>query len=142
MVLRHAYVSGVPDDIAPPQTSSYVFDTIVRYLRWGIRIVFIVALLVALGVWVSGPATQAVAVRRWVSSETRRLGGRLPAGPVSIFVARYINPLRTGVVGVGGIILLLTEPSVGAIILLAVVVILLLLALEVLRAPVGRAPAK
>jgi hypothetical protein len=142
LVLRHAYVSGVPDDIAPPQTSSYVFDTIVRYLRWGIRIVFVVALLVALGVWVGGPATQAVAIRRWVSNETRRLGGRLPAGPVSTFVARYVNPLRIGVVGVGGIILLLIEPSAGAIILLAVIVILLLLALEVLRAPVGRAPAK
>ena len=78
MVLRSAYVSGVPDDIAPPTTSKYVFDTISRYLRLGIRLVFVVGVLIALGVWVSGSSARAVSLRRGVFNGTRRLGVGLP----------------------------------------------------------------
>ena len=43
-ILRSAYVSGVPADVAPPATSKYVFDTVDRFLRLGIRLVFVVGL--------------------------------------------------------------------------------------------------
>ena len=142
MVLRHTYVSGIPDSISPPQTSAYVFDTLVRYLRWGIRAVFVVGLLVALGMWVSGPSSAATSIRRGTLSWTRGVGEGHPAGSVSVFAARYTNPLRIGIIAVGGIVLLLTEPSAGTIILLAVIVVLLLLAVEALRAPVARTAAK
>ncbi len=48
-------MSGIPTDMAPQATLAYVFDTLARYLPLGIRLVFVVALLVALGTWVSGP---------------------------------------------------------------------------------------
>jgi hypothetical protein len=138
MILRSAYVSGVPADIAPPATSRYVFDTLDRYLRLGIRLVFVVALLVALGVWLSGPSARAVATRRGVLRWSRNLGLGLPEGPVTTFVARYTNLLRIGVLAVAGLVLLLITPSAGSIILLAVVVVVLLLAIEALRAPSSR----
>jgi hypothetical protein len=139
MVLRNAYVSGVPDDISPPATSQYVFDTLSRYLRLGVRLVFVVSLLVALGVWVSGPSGRAVAVRRAVLKWTRDLGVGLPAGPVTRFVSRYTNLLRIGIVAVAGLVLLLITPTAGSIILLAAIVVVLLLAVEALRAPMSRA---
>jgi hypothetical protein len=142
VVLRHAYVSGIPDTVSPPQTSAYVFDTLVRYLRWGIRAIFVIGLLVALGVWVSGPSPSATSIRRGTLSWTRGVGAQHPAGSVSVFVARYTNPLRVAVIAVAGIILLLTELSAGTIILLAVIVVLLLLAIEALRAPVTHTGAK
>ncbi len=142
LVLRHAYVSGIPDDISPPQTSAYVFDTLVRYLRWGIRAIFVVGLLVALGVWLSGPSSAATSIRRGTLGWTRGVGEGHPAGSVSVFAARYTNPLRVAIIGLAGIVLLLTEPSAGSIILLAVIVVLLLLAVEALRAPVARTEAK
>ena len=142
MVLRHAYVAGIPDDIAPPQTSAYVFDTLVRYLRWGIRAIFVVGVLVALGVWLSGPSSAATSLRRGTLGWTRGVGEGHPAGSVSVFAARYTNPLRVAIIGLAGIVLLLTEPSAGTIILLAVIVVLLLLAVEALRAPVARTEAK
>jgi hypothetical protein len=138
MVLRSAYVSGVPNDIAPPATSKYVFDTISRYLRLGIRLVFVVGLLVALGVWVSGSSARAVSVRRSVLNGTRRLGVGLPAGPVTTFVAHYANILRIGIVAVACLVLLLITPTAGAIILLAVIAVVLLLAVEALKAPMSR----
>jgi hypothetical protein len=139
MFLRHAYVAGIPDDVAPPQTSAYVFDTLVRYLRWGVRAVFVVGLLVALGVWLSGPSPTATSVRRGTLNWTRGVGEGHPAGSLSVFAAHYTNPLRVGIIALGGIVLLLTEPSAGTIILLAVIVVVLLLAVEALRAPVARA---
>ena len=133
---RNAYANGIPDTIAPRTTSYYVFDTLARYLRLSIRLIFVVGLLVALGVWVSGPSPRAVAVRRGVSHTTRHLGEGLPAGPVNVFVAKYTNPLRIGVVGLGALVLLLISgPTAAAVIILVVVVGLLLLAIEVLRAP-------
>jgi hypothetical protein len=139
MLLRSGYVSGVPADIAPPATSQYVFDTVARYLRLGIRLVFVVALLIALGVWVSGPSARAVSLRRAVLKGARDLGVGLPTGPVTRFVAHYANILRIGIVAVGGLVLLLITPTAGSIILLAAIVVVLLLAVEVLRAPISRA---
>ncbi len=142
MVLRSAYVSGVPDDIAPPATSRYVFDTISRYLRLGIRLVFVVGLLIALGVWVSGSSARAVSVRRGVLNWARHLGIGLPAGRVTIFVARYANILRVAIVAVAGLVLLLITPTAAAIIVLAAIVVVLLLAVEALRAPMSRNDAE
>ena len=107
-------------------------------MRLGIRLVFVVGLLVALGVWLSGPSARAVAVRRGVLKWTRNLGLGLPEGPVTTFVAHYTNLLRIGVLAVGGLVLLLITPTAGSIILLAVIVVVLLLAVEALRAPSNR----
>jgi hypothetical protein len=137
-LLRSAYVSGVPADVAPPATSRYIFDTVDRFLRLGIRLVFVVGLLVALGVWLSGPSARALAVRRGVLKWTRNLGLGLPEGRVTTFVAHYTNLLRIGVLAVGGLVLLLITPTAGSIILLAVIVVVLLLAVEALRAPSSR----
>ena len=143
IVGRNLYASGIPDSISPRQTSVYVFDTVVRFLREGIRVVFVVALLVALGVWVSGSSPRAVAVRRGVLNWAHHLGEGVQAGPVTDFVARYTNPLRIGIVALGCLILLLINgPAAWVIILLAVIVVLLLLAVEVLRMPASRTPAK
>ncbi len=141
MILRSAYVSGIPDDISPPATSRYVFDTIDRFLRLGIRLVFVIGLLVALGVWVSGPSARAVSLRRGVLKGTRNLGLGLPQGPVTTFVARYTNVLRIAVLAVAGLVLLFITPTAGKIILLAAIVVVLLLAIEAIRAPSLRAGA-
>jgi len=140
--MRNAYVSAVPADISTPGTSAYVFDTLVRFLRWGIRLVLAVALLVALGAWVGGASASAVAVRRGVSNWAHRLGQGLPVGPLTLFVARYANVLRVVIVALGATVLLLINPSAGTVILLAIIVVMLLLAVELLRAPVVRTPAK
>jgi hypothetical protein len=141
VILRSAYVAGVPANIAPPATSRYVFDTVDRFLRLGIRLVFVIAVLVALGVWVSGPSARAVSLRHGVVNWARHLGLGLPEGPVTTFVTRYTNFLRIGVLAVAGLVLLLITPTGGAIILIAALVVVLLLAIEALRAPGSRAAA-
>jgi LPXTG-motif cell wall-anchored protein len=141
LIARHIYLDAVPTDQIPRSTAQFLFDTIVRFLRIGIRVVLLVALLVAIGAWVSGPSRAAVATRRWVSSIPQALGRKLRTGPVGPFVARYAMPLRIGVVALGFIILVLLDSvSVPAIITLAVIVLVLLLLIELLRASARQAP--
>ncbi len=142
LIARHIYLDAVPTDQIPRSTAQFLFDTIVRFLRIGIRVVLLVALLVAIGAWVSGPSRAAVATRRWVSSIPQALGRKLSTGPVGPFVARYAMPLRIGVIALAFIILVLLDSvSVPAIITLAVIVLVLLLLIELLRASARQAPA-
>jgi len=142
LIGRNIYLSDIPTDKLPRSTAAFIFDTLVRYLRWGLRLVFLVALLVALGLWLSGPSGPAVAFRRTVSNFSSRFAGSVRAGPVGQFLARYVNVFRVGIVAIGGIVLLLIDgPSLATVIVLAVIVVLLLVLLEVLKAPSGQTAA-
>ena len=124
-------------------TAQYIFDTVVRYLRLGIRLLALLALLVAFGVWVSGPGEVATRFRTFVVRGPRELGSRLNAGPVGPFVDRYATALRILVVAVLGVILLLFDsPSLVTVIVLAVICVILLLIIEMLRASAHRARAE
>ena len=135
LIARHIYLDAVPTDQIPRSTAQFLFDTLVRFLRLGIRLVLLVALLVAIGAWVSGPSRAAVATRRWVSSIPQALGRKVRTGPVGPFVARYAMALRIGVIALGFLILILLDNiSVATVITLAVIVVVLLLLIELLRA--------
>ncbi len=141
LIGRHIYLSEIPTNILPRSTAASVFDTLVRYLRWGIRLVLLVALLIALGLWVSGPSGSATAVRRGLSTSGGRAGRGLRDGPVGGFVTSYANVLRVAIIAVGGIVLLLIDgPSLATVIVLALIVVLLLVAVQLLRAPSPPAP--
>ncbi len=136
---RNIYLANVPTDVLPRSTASYLFDTLVRYLRWGLRLVLLVALLIAFGVWVSGPGRAATSFRRGVVRGPQWLGAKLDSGPVGPFVVRYTTALRIGAVALMALILFLIDrPSLGTVILLAVILVLLLLIIEVLRATAKR----
>jgi LPXTG-motif cell wall-anchored protein len=142
LIARHIYLDAVPTDQIPRSTAQFLFDTLVRFLRLGIRLVLLVALLVALGAWVSGPSRAAAATRRVVSSVPQTLGRRLSTGPVGPFVARHAMALRVGVIALGFLVLILVDSvSLGTVITLAVIVVVLLLLIELLRASARHAVA-
>lgn len=135
LVLRHLYLDQVPTDKLPRETAQYLFDTVVRFLRLGIRLVFLLALLVAFGAWVSGPTRAAVGTRRAVTSTAQRIGTGLPTGRLGAFVARHAMAFRIGVIALAGIVLVVSDSlSLAGVITLAVVVVVLLLVVEMLRA--------
>jgi LPXTG-motif cell wall-anchored protein len=132
---REYFLDQIPADQLPRDTAASVFETVVRYLRLSLRLTLLVALLVAIGAWLSGPSPAATTVRHWGVTGPRALGASLDTGPVGAFAVRYATPLRVGIVAAMFVILALTTaPSLGTIITLAVVCVLLLLAVEVLRA--------
>jgi hypothetical protein len=67
LIGRGIYLDKVTTPNLTRDTAQYIFDTVVRYLRLGIRLLALLALLVAFGVWVSGPgevATRLPGLRR------------------------------------------------------------------------------
>jgi hypothetical protein len=134
LIARNAYLNGIPPDKLPRDSAAFIFDTVVRYLRWGIRLLLLIALLVAFGGWVSGPSRSAIAIRRFTKSAPQKLGQKFETGPVGEFVVRYTTALRVGIIVLACIILLLfNAPSLATVITLAVIAVVLLLLVEVLR---------
>ncbi len=140
---RNIYLANIPTDVLPRSTAGYLFDTLVRYLRWGLRLVLLVAVLIAIGVWVSGPGRAAASLRRGVDRGPEWLGAKLDSGPVGPFVVAHTQALRIGAVTLMVLILFLIDrPSLGTVIVLAVILALLLLIIEVLRATARRGAAE
>src|SRR5262249_13130762 len=122
LIGRAIYLDKITAPNLTRDTAQYMFDTVVRYLRLGIRLLALLALLVALGVWVSGPGYIATRFRRAVVRGPRELGSRINAGPVGPFVDRYAIAFRVAVIAITGVILLLYDsPSLTTVIVLAVI---------------------
>lgn len=139
LVGRHIYLADIPVDVLPRPTAAFLFDTLVRFLRLGLRLLLLVALLVAFGAWVSGPGDAATRLRTAVTGAPRAVGRRLHTGPVGQFVAVHATVLRIGVVALAGIVLLMTNaPSLTTIVTLAVATVVLLLVVELLRSSAVR----
>jgi hypothetical protein len=135
LIGRNIYLDAIPTAQLPRATAATIWNTLVRYLRLGIRIVFVVSIVVAFGVWVSGSSRPAVGLRGFVTRNSEALGSHVRAGGVGAFVRHYATLLRIAIVAVGAIILLLmSQPSVAAVIILSVIVVVLLIAVQVLRA--------
>jgi LPXTG-motif cell wall-anchored protein len=140
LIGRAIYLDKITSPNLTRDTAQSIFDTVVRYLRLGIRLLALLSLIVAFGVWVSGPGVTATRFRTFVVRGPRELGSRLNAGPVGPFVDRYATALRVAVIAVMGVILLLFDsPTLVTVIVLAVICVILLLIIEVLRASAHRA---
>jgi hypothetical protein len=59
-VFRTIYLDAVPAAVLPHDAAAVAYDTIVAYLRLGLRAVLVLALVVAAGAFLSGPSTTAV----------------------------------------------------------------------------------
>ena len=134
LIGRNFYLNGIPPDKLPHDTAEFIFNTLVRFLRLGIRLLLLLALLVAFGGWIAGPSRSAVATRRFVASGPRTLADKIDTWPIGSFVARHVTPLRVGIIALAFIVLLLIDaPSLATVITLAVVAVVLLLLVELLR---------
>ena len=142
LIGRAIYLNKITTPNLTRDTAQFMFDTVVRYLRLGIRLLALLALIVAFGVWVSGPGYVATRFRTSVVRWPREAGARINAGPVGPFVDRYAIALRVAVIAILGVILLLFDsPSLVTVIVLAVICVILLLIIEMLRASAHRARA-
>ena len=137
---RSIYLDYVTGPNLPHDAAAAFYDTIVHYLRLGLRIIAAVGLLVAAGAWVSGPSRWAVAIRSrfgsgvgWAQGETGAA-----ASPFGHWVAANKKALRVGAILVPLVIALIwNSPSVTVLIVLGVIAVVLLLVVELF----GRAPA-
>jgi hypothetical protein len=142
-VFRSIYLNGVPADVLPHDAAAVLYDTVVRFLRAGLRTVLVLALVVAGGAFLTGQSATAVRTREGLAGALGRLRGSaeqagLRTGPVGTWVYTNKRALRIGAVAVAGLALAFwSRPTGKVVVLLAVLLLVALAIIEFL----GRPPA-
>jgi hypothetical protein len=141
-VFRGIYLSDVPSSVLPADAAAALFDTIVRFIREGLRTVLVVGLLVALGAFLAGPSATAIRTRHvfssglgWVRHGGKRAG--LQTGPAGTWTYVHRKALRIFAVALAALVFVFWgSPTVAVVIVIAVLLLVVLALIEL----IGRAP--
>ena len=143
-VFRSIYLDAVPAAVLPHDAAAVLYDTIVRFLRAGLRSVLVLALVVAAAGFLTGQSTTAVRTRQglagglgWVRGSAEHAG--LGTGPVGSWVYANKKALRIGAVILASLALVFWSQPTGKVVLLLAGLLLVALALIEL---LGRPPER
>jgi hypothetical protein len=141
-VFRSICLDGVPATVLPHDAAAVLYDTIVRFLRAGLRTVLVLGLVVAAGAFLTGQSVTAVRTREslaraigWLQGGAEQAG--LRTGPVGGWVHRHKRALRIGAVVAASLALVFWSRPTGKVVIgLALALLVALAIIEFL----GRAP--
>jgi hypothetical protein len=140
-VFRSIYLDAVPATVLPHDAAAVLYDTIVRFLRAGLRTVFVLALVVAAGAFLTGRSVTATRTRQGLAGAIGWLrrgaeGAGLRTGPVGTWVHANRRLLRIGAVALASLALVFWDRPTGKVVIgLALVLLGLLAAIEFLARP-------
>jgi hypothetical protein len=141
LIARAIYLNSVPSSVLPGDAAASAYDTLVYFIRVGLRVVLVVGLIVAIGAFFTGPSRAALQTRSGLKSGiagVRHFGERrgVSAGPFGQWTHRHRRGLRTGAVALAALILVFWgHPTVLVVILLAVLLFLVLGLIELIGKP-------
>ena len=143
-VFRSIYLDAVPATVLPHDAAATLYDTIVRFLRLGLRTILVLGLVVAAAAFLTGQSVTAVRTRQglsnaigWVAGGAERAG--FSTGPVGTWVYANKKALRIGAVVLAALALVFwTRPTGKVVIGLTVALLVVLAIIEFL----GRRPAQ
>jgi hypothetical protein len=145
---RTIYLSKVPSSVLPADAASVVFDTIVRFIRQGLRVLLVFGLVVALAGSFTGPSITAVRKRAGFSSAFAYIRGTgeragISTGPVGIWVYGHRLALRIAAVVAAALIFIFwTDPTGLVVLLIAIVLAIVLGLIELVGRPPRGQPAR
>jgi len=139
---RAIYLNKIPSSVLPADAASVVFDTIVRFIRQGLRVLLVLGLVVALAGFFTGPSVTAVRTRAAFRSafETLRGSGErvgITTGRVGAWVYGHRLVFRIASVAVACLIFVFWTDPTGLVVLLIAIVLAIVLGLIEL---IGRPP--
>jgi hypothetical protein len=146
-VFRAVYLDAVPASVLPHDAAAVLYDTIVRFLRLGLRTVLVLALVVAAGAFLTGQSATAVRTRQGLTSAIGWLQGSaehagLRTGPVGTWVGANKRALRIAAVTAAALALVFWGRPTGKVVLGLTLALLLVLAIiEFLGRPPPRTAA-
>jgi hypothetical protein len=146
-VFRTIYLDAIPAAVLPHDAAAVLYDTIVAYLRLGLRTILVLALVVAGGAFATGQSATAVRTRQrlaagigWLRGGAEHAGWR--TGPVGTWVYANKQLLRIGAVAVAALALVFWgQPTGKTVALLAVLLLVALALIEFLAQPPQRTVA-
>jgi hypothetical protein len=135
---RSFLISASAGHALTPAAAQALFDTLLRYLRDGLRILFAIGLLVALGAWLAGPSRPAVWLRRapvaayrWVERGVREQGWEL--GPAGQWVAANKAVVQGALAFVAVLLLVWVTPGIGVTLIILLVAGFLVIVVRTLK---------
>ncbi len=146
-IARSVYLNSVPSTMNQ-DAAGVLYDTLIRFVRQALRVLLLVGVIVAIGAFLTGPSTAAVATRRamksgigWVRERGEQRG--LNAGPVGEWTAAHKTMLRVGAVALVALIFVFwSHPTLAVVIWLLVLLLALLGVIELLGGRPRAAPAE
>ncbi|HEY5358159.1 MAG TPA: hypothetical protein VIJ82_10875 [Streptosporangiaceae bacterium] len=142
IIFRGIYLNTVPASVLPSDAAAAMFDTLVRFIKDGLRLLLVVGLIVALAGFFTGRSATAVQTRAAFGSGLGRIRrsaehAGLRTGPVGSWTYAHRTALRISVTALAALIFVFWgRPTV----LVAIVIVVLLLAALALIELFGRPP--
>ena len=139
---RAVYLNSVPGNVLPADAAGAAFDAMIHFIKVSLRVVLVVALVVAMGAFFTGPSRTAVRTRlalksgmEWIRNFGERRG--VSAGPAGQWTYQHRHVLRIGAVALIALIFaFLGEPTVLTVIVLVIVLVVLLGLIELIGRPI------
>jgi hypothetical protein len=140
-IARGIYLNSVPQSTLPADAAAALYDTFIRFIKDGLRLLLVIGLVVAAGAFLTGPSSVAVQTRRAVTSgvdwlRTRIESRGLHPGPVGAWTAAHKRVLQIGAIAVAALVFVFWgQPTLAVAIW---IVVLLLVALGLIELIGGR----
>jgi hypothetical protein len=140
-IARGIYLNSVPDNVLPANAAAVMYDTLIRFIKDGLRTLLVVGLIVAIAAFFTGPSVTAVRARGavsgglgWLRSSGERAG--LRTGPVGQWTFGHRHALRIGAVALFAIIFVFWgRPTAAVAIVLAILLLVVLGLIELIGRP-------
>jgi hypothetical protein len=145
LIARTIYLNSVPPSVLPADAAGAAFDILVRFIRTGLRALFVVGVVVAAGAFLTGPATTAVRIRGWFSGglgSVRRSGeaAGLRTGPAGRWTYTHRRALRIAAVVLAVLVFVFWgNPTVAVVVVIAVLLLVVLGLIELIARPPAQA---
>jgi hypothetical protein len=140
MIGRSLYLDALPPEVRSPEAAAVLFDAAATPLRTMLRAVLVTGLVVAIGAYLIGGSSSAMAVRRWFGygmTKLRKPDSSRAPGTVEVWLAHARVPVRAAIVAVAVLVIVFWNYPTGAVVGWTVVIALLaLLLLELVVRPV------
>ena len=145
-MLRALYLDARPAGVLTYEAAAAFYDTLVRFLRLGLRTVLVFGLVIALAGFFTGRSVTAVRARAglsrgiaWLRGGAEKAGFR--TGPVGAWVYSYKRVLRIAVIAIAALVLVFWDQPTGKVIIgIALGVLVALAIIEFLGRPPSPAP--
>jgi hypothetical protein len=140
---RTIYLNKLPATVSADAAAA-AFDTIVRFIKESLRVLFVLGLVVALAGFFTGSSVTAVKTRQAFKSGFTAIRGTgeragVTTGPVGTWVYRYRMALRITAVVIAGLVLVFWGSPTGLTVLVIAIVLLVMLGLiELIGRPQAR----
>ena len=143
-IFRGVYLNSVPPRVLPADAAAVLYDTLIRFIRDGLRIVLVVGLIIAIAAFFSGPSVTAVRTRGafksgfdWLRRSGEHAG--VSTGPVGRWTYTHRRALRITAIAIAALVFVFWgQPTWVTAVVIAVVLLIVLGLIEL----IGRPPAQ